>query len=145
VFILKDNQVLFTILKDQYKLNLPTLTSHLFLKHDLKKLFNNIKLIPTGNGENMINHHSGFRKTEKYLGADNVEYYINTLHNVQTGISWNPFFWFPHKPLSKFNTRLKIKKESKFIFLEKIKDFEIYPYNIESINKQREKITLEKV
>jgi hypothetical protein len=41
VFILKDNQVLFTILKDQYKLNLPTLTSHLFLKHDLKKLFNN--------------------------------------------------------------------------------------------------------
>lgn len=41
VFILKDNQVLFTILKDQNKLNLPTLTSHLFLKHDLKKLFNN--------------------------------------------------------------------------------------------------------
>ncbi len=42
VFILKDNQVLFTILKDQYKLNVPTLTSHLFLKHDLKKLFNNV-------------------------------------------------------------------------------------------------------
>lgn len=42
VFILKDNEVLFTILKDQYKLNLPTLTSHLFLKHDLKKLFNNV-------------------------------------------------------------------------------------------------------
>ena len=41
IFILKDNQVLFTILKDQYKLNLPTLTSHLFLKHDLKKLFKN--------------------------------------------------------------------------------------------------------
>ena len=42
VFILKDNEVLFTILKDQYKLNVPTLTSHLFLKHDLKKLFNNV-------------------------------------------------------------------------------------------------------
>jgi hypothetical protein len=42
VFILKDNEVLFTILKDQYKLNLPTLTSHLFLKHDLKKLFKNV-------------------------------------------------------------------------------------------------------
>lgn len=42
VFILKDNEVLFTILKDQYKLNLPTLTSHLFLKHDLKRLFNNV-------------------------------------------------------------------------------------------------------
>lgn len=41
VFILKDNQVLFTILKDQYKLNLPTLTLHWFLKHDLKKLFFN--------------------------------------------------------------------------------------------------------
>ena len=41
VFILKDNHVFFTILKDQYKLNVPTLTSHLFLKHDLKKLFNN--------------------------------------------------------------------------------------------------------
>lgn len=39
VFILKDNQVFFTILKDQFKLNLPTLTSHLYLKHDLKKLF----------------------------------------------------------------------------------------------------------
>lgn len=42
VFILKDNEVLFTILKDQFKLNLPTLTSHLFLKQDLKKLFNNV-------------------------------------------------------------------------------------------------------
>lgn len=42
VFILSHNEVLFTILKDQYKLNLPTLTSHLFLKHDLKKLFNNV-------------------------------------------------------------------------------------------------------
>lgn len=40
VFILKDNQILFTILKDQYKLNVPTLTSHLFLKRDLKKIFN---------------------------------------------------------------------------------------------------------
>jgi hypothetical protein len=36
VFILKDNKVLFTIIKDQYKLNLSTLTSHLFLRHDLK-------------------------------------------------------------------------------------------------------------
>ncbi len=39
VLIPLDNQVLFTILKEQYKLNLPTLTSHLFLKHDLKKFF----------------------------------------------------------------------------------------------------------
>ena len=48
VFILKDNQVLFTILKDQYKLNLPTLTSHLFLRHDLKKLFNNASTNDSG-------------------------------------------------------------------------------------------------
>lgn len=39
VFIIKDNMVYYTILKDQFKLNLPTLTSHLFLKNDLKKLF----------------------------------------------------------------------------------------------------------
>lgn len=44
VFILKDNQVFFTILKDQFKLNLPTLTSHLYLKHDLKKLFKDQKI-----------------------------------------------------------------------------------------------------
>ncbi|HXU27108.1 MAG TPA: hypothetical protein VN698_07740 [Bacteroidia bacterium] len=38
IFIVKDNLVLFTILKDNYRLNIPSLTSHLFLKHDLKKL-----------------------------------------------------------------------------------------------------------
>ncbi len=38
VFIVKDNVIFFTILKEQFKLNLPTLTSHLFLKSDLKKL-----------------------------------------------------------------------------------------------------------
>ncbi len=48
VFILKDNQVLFTILRDNNKLNLPTLTSHLFLKHDLKKLFNNQTINDSG-------------------------------------------------------------------------------------------------
>jgi hypothetical protein len=39
VFIVKDNLVLFTVLKDQFKLNLPTLTSHLLLRYNLKKLF----------------------------------------------------------------------------------------------------------
>lgn len=48
VFILKENQVLFTILKDQDKLNLPTLTSHLFLKYDLKKLFNHVSTNDSG-------------------------------------------------------------------------------------------------
>lgn len=51
VFILKGNQILFTILKDQYKLNLPTLTSHLFLKHDLEKLFNNESNNDSGHAE----------------------------------------------------------------------------------------------
>ena len=38
IFIVKDNVIFFTILKEQFKLNLPTLTSHLYLKSDLKKL-----------------------------------------------------------------------------------------------------------
>jgi len=39
IFILEDGLVMFTILKDGFRLNLPTLTGHLFLRHDLKKLF----------------------------------------------------------------------------------------------------------
>jgi len=39
IFIVEDNLVLFTILQDNFRLNRPVLTSHLFLKHDLKKLF----------------------------------------------------------------------------------------------------------
>jgi len=39
ILIIKDHLILFTILQDNYKLNIPTLVSHLFLKHDLKKLF----------------------------------------------------------------------------------------------------------
>lgn len=37
VLIVQDNEILFTILREGYKLNYPVLTSHLFLKHDLKK------------------------------------------------------------------------------------------------------------
>lgn len=40
IFVLSDNKVLFTILKERYKLNLPTLTKHLVVKADLKKLLN---------------------------------------------------------------------------------------------------------
>ena len=39
IFIVEDGIVLFTILKDGFRLNLPTLTGHLFLRNDLKKLF----------------------------------------------------------------------------------------------------------
>ena len=48
IFILKDNLVLFTILKDQYKLNVPTLTSHIFLKYDLKKIFKKVSTNESG-------------------------------------------------------------------------------------------------
>lgn len=37
VFIVIHHQIYFTILKEHAKLNLPTLTSHLILKYDLKK------------------------------------------------------------------------------------------------------------
>lgn len=43
VLIIKDNIVFFTILKDQFRLNLPTLTSHIFLKNDLKKILKQSK------------------------------------------------------------------------------------------------------
>lgn len=41
IILIKDNHVLFTVLVDNYGLNFPTLVSHLWLKHDLKKLFGN--------------------------------------------------------------------------------------------------------
>lgn len=47
VFIVKNNVVYFTILKEQFKLNLPTLTSHLFLKSDLKKMFRQSDVVIT--------------------------------------------------------------------------------------------------
>jgi hypothetical protein len=40
VFLLSDKYVYFTIVKENYKLNIPTLTSHLFLKKDLNKILN---------------------------------------------------------------------------------------------------------
>jgi hypothetical protein len=39
VFIIKDNLVLYTIIKDHYKLNFPTLISHHILRYELRKLF----------------------------------------------------------------------------------------------------------
>ncbi|HRO74978.1 MAG TPA: hypothetical protein PLP27_02385 [Crocinitomicaceae bacterium] len=40
IFLFKNNTVLFTVLKERFKLNLPTLTKHLFVKRDLKKILN---------------------------------------------------------------------------------------------------------
>ena len=40
IFITEDNLVLFTVIQDRDKINLPTLSFHLFLKYNLKKLFN---------------------------------------------------------------------------------------------------------
>jgi len=42
IFILKDNFVLFTIIQDKSKVNVPILISHIFLKFELKKLFSKI-------------------------------------------------------------------------------------------------------
>jgi len=41
IFILDNNIVLFTILKERFKVNLPTLTKHLMVKSELKKLLKN--------------------------------------------------------------------------------------------------------
>jgi len=113
--------------------------SHIFWP---KKLFDGIKQIcpwrPSKKEMQILTHHGGFRKTEKYLGEGHVEYYINTLHNVRTGISWNPFFWFPTKPISHLESKLQIRKESKFIILEKIDPLlekNKYPFN--DINQKR--------
>ncbi len=38
IFFVQDNVVLFTIIRDYFKLNIPTLFTHLFLKYDLAKL-----------------------------------------------------------------------------------------------------------
>ena len=38
IFIIKDNTLLFTVLRDNVKLNIPTMFTHLFLKRDLSKL-----------------------------------------------------------------------------------------------------------
>lgn len=40
IFILKDNLVLFTIIKEQFKLNVPILFTHLKVKKDLTKMLN---------------------------------------------------------------------------------------------------------
>jgi len=42
IFLLKDNNILFTIIKERYKVNLPTLTKHLVVKNDLRKILKNI-------------------------------------------------------------------------------------------------------
>lgn len=39
VFILCDKEVFYTILKENIRLDIPVLTSHLLLKYDMKKLF----------------------------------------------------------------------------------------------------------
>ena len=44
IFIIEDDLVLFTILKDQYRLNIPTLTTHIFVKYNLSKMLNNRRL-----------------------------------------------------------------------------------------------------
>lgn len=41
IFLFDKNYVLFTVIKERFKLNLPTLIKHLILKRDLKKLLNN--------------------------------------------------------------------------------------------------------
>ncbi len=38
IFIIADNLILFTILREGYRLDFPTLTSHIFLKHNLRSL-----------------------------------------------------------------------------------------------------------
>ena len=38
IFFVQDNVVLFTIIRDNFKINIPTLFTHLFLKYDLTKL-----------------------------------------------------------------------------------------------------------
>jgi hypothetical protein len=38
IFLLQDNKVFFTVLRDNFKLNIPTLTTHLFLKRGISKL-----------------------------------------------------------------------------------------------------------
>jgi hypothetical protein len=38
IFFVQDNIVLFTVIRDNFRLNLPTLFTHLFLKRDLTKL-----------------------------------------------------------------------------------------------------------
>lgn len=38
IFFFKDNLLLFTVIRDGFKLNLPTLFTHIFLKRDLTKL-----------------------------------------------------------------------------------------------------------
>lgn len=47
IFLLKDNIVLFTIIKERFKVNLPVLTKHLSVKRDLRKILNSsrVKLI----------------------------------------------------------------------------------------------------
>lgn len=39
IFLLDENKIYFTIIQDGYRLNLPVLLSHYFLKKDIKKLF----------------------------------------------------------------------------------------------------------
>jgi hypothetical protein len=39
IFFVQDNLVLFTVIRDNFNLNMPTLFTHLFLKHDLTKIF----------------------------------------------------------------------------------------------------------
>lgn len=41
IFFSKDNLILFTILRNSIKINLPVLFTHFFLKHDLKKMIKN--------------------------------------------------------------------------------------------------------
>ena len=107
-----------------------------------KNLFDKIKQIhpwdPEKKEMQIITHHGGHLKTEKYIGEQHVDCYINSLHNVRTGVSWNPFFWFPTKPISFFRVNLQLRKESKFMFLEKIDTvLEKNKYPFEDINRKR--------
>jgi len=38
IFFIQDNQLLFTVIRDNFRVNLPTLTTHLFMKYDMAKL-----------------------------------------------------------------------------------------------------------